>query len=163
MTKTNKCSKNRTRQLLAGWFALFMYVLASSPIGAGIAAALGTLDVDHQALLQMSPAGPCLVLHHQQKCADHEHHAVARALTFFSQSAGDTDPDHLVQFSGVDGFWRDTQQIVSSATSEVHVDLFLAESITAFAYPLAYDLPPPGPPPDIVGNLFCLRSTILLI
>jgi hypothetical protein len=150
---------NRMTRLLAGWFGLVIYVFASSPIGAGSVALFGTLDVDHQALMKMSSAGPCLVLHHQQKCTDHEHHAVANALTFFSRPAG----DHIVQFSGVDGFWRDTQEIDSSACSEVHIDLFRLESITAFANQLVHDFPPPGPPPDIAGNLFCPRSTVLRI
>jgi hypothetical protein len=154
---------NRMSRLLAGWFALVMYALASSPLGAGIVAIFGTLDTDHQAMLRMSPTGPCLVLHHQQKCDDHEHHAVARALNFFARPVGETDPDHLVQFSSVDGFWRETQQIVFCNDSDSHTDVIWSESISISANLTRYSLPPPGPPPDTSSDLLCLRSTVLLI
>lgn len=163
MAKTDKSANRRMNRLFAGWFALVMYALASSPLGAGIVAVFGTLDADHQATLKMSPAGPCLVLHHQQICDDHEHHAVARVLTFFARPIGETDPDHIVQFSSVEGFWREPQQIVLCNDLDFHADLISPASITVFPDLIHLSLPPPGPPPDTLFDILCLRSTVLLI
>ena len=150
VTITYRPFTKRMAQFSAGWFALVMYAFASSPIGTGILTVFGTLDTDHQAMLQMSATGPCLVLHHQQICAGHEHHAVARALTLFARPFTDKDPDHVLQFCGVDGFWRDTHQIVSINDSEAQAELILTESNPKSANLQPYLFPRPGPPPDSI-------------
>lgn len=163
MMKTKPRSNTRTRQLLAGWLALLLYAGASSPLGVGIVAVFGTIDPDHKALLQMSSDGICLVLQHEQKCVCHEHHMVARMLTFFAQPAENIDPDHVVKFASAEGFWRDSLRVFSCEDSDIHADLILSElSSTSSTLP-RYSLPPLGPPPDTLSNLICLRSTVLLI
>ena len=104
-----------------------------------------------------------LVLHHEGKCSEHYHGAVAKALALFAQPASETDPDHVVQFAGSDGFWRDTQLIVVSGNSSDQPAILPIENLPSFEIQLLALLPPPAPPPDTVGNLLSLRSTVLLI
>jgi len=150
-------------RLLAGWCGVLLYMGAFSPIGMGVAAILGTIDPDHHAILQPGSDGMRLVLHHQGKCSEHKHHAVARALSFFAQPASENNPDHVVQFGAGNGVWRNSQLVVLSEDS-VDQSAAVVELcvFTARVQPTRL-LPPPGPPPDIVGNLLNVRSTVFLI
>ncbi len=150
-------------RLLAGWCGLLLYVGVFSPVGMGVVALLGTMDPDHHAFLQPGPGGMQLVLHHDAKCSGHQHHGVARALTFFSQPAGATDPDHVVQFAAGAGIWCDNQQIVSKEIVGEQTEFVHVESVSFAAHQPTYFLPPPGPPPGTVAGLLNLRSTVLLI
>jgi hypothetical protein len=129
----------------------------------GMAAVLGTLDPDHRASLQPGTIGMRLVLHHEVACIGHKHHAVARALNIFAQPASETDPDHIVQFAGGDGFWRDAQATVVDEDLVEQPIIATAYSILLNTYPSVRALPSTGPPPDTVGNLLNIRSTVLLI
>lgn len=150
-------------RIFAGWCGLLLYVSAFSPIGLGVTALLGTIDTDHHALFQPGTNGARLVLHHEGDCSSHQHHAIARALSLFAQPASNTDPDHIVQFAGGDGFWIDTQVIIDSgdiieqpAGSRDMSDFLSGSGVVE-------SLLPPDSPPDIVGNLLNVRFTVLLI
>ncbi|NOS68944.1 MAG: hypothetical protein HOP33_03355 [Verrucomicrobia bacterium] len=156
-------TSNNIFRLLAGWCALLLYVGVFSPLGMGAVALLGTIDPDHHALFQPGTGGMRLVLHHEGKCSEHQHGAVTRALTLFAQPASQTDPDHVVQFAGSDGFWRDTQLIIVSGNSFDQPAILPIENLPSFEIQLLALLSPPAPPPDTVGNLLSLRSTVLLI
>lgn len=156
-------TSNNIFRLLAGWCALLLYVCVFSPLGMGAVALLGTIDPDHHALFQPGTGGMRLVLHHEGNCSEHHHGAVARALALFAQPASETDPDHVVQFAGSDGFWRETQLIVAGENSCDQPVILPIENLPSFTIQLLALLPPRAPPPDTVGNLLGLRSTVLLI
>lgn len=154
---------NNLLRLLAGWCGLLLYVGAFSPIGMGVTALLGAIDPDHQALFQPGAGGTRLVLHHEGKCSEHHHHAIARALTVFSQPASATDPDHVLQFSSASSFTRNFQIIVSAANQSEPIAVAFAEPVSFVANRPIHALPPSRPPPGDVEKLLCLRSTVLLI
>ncbi|MFO1512651.1 MAG: hypothetical protein U1F83_07025 [Verrucomicrobiota bacterium] len=161
--KVNQRKNNIRLRLLAGWCGLLFYLGAFSPLGVGAVALLGTIDPDHQAVLQPTGDGMRLVLHHQGNCIGHHHRVVAQALTLFAQSASATDPDHVVQFADGNGFWHSTQLMISDETS-CELPLFdMNESIANWARLPICSQPPPAPPPDAGGNLFNVRSSVLLI
>ena len=156
----NNCSLLR---LFAGWCGLLLYVGAFSPIGLGVTALLGTIDADHHALFQPGTNGTRLVLHHEGNCSSHQHHAIARALSLFAQPASNTDPDHVVQFAGGDGFWRDFQLVVIGANSSEQPVMHSDVPVLFHSLQLVRALPSSRPQPDIVGNLFNVRFTVFLI
>lgn len=151
-------------RLLAGWCGLLLYVVAFSPFGASIIAVLGTLDVDHRAYLQPKANGMRLVLHHEVVCSSHEHHFVAKALAIISQPTSEADPDHVIQFGIGDGFWRDLQQSVVVSGDLVERGVAAnGFSVLLNNHRSVRALPPMGTPPDVVGNLLNIRSTVLQI
>jgi hypothetical protein len=161
--KVNQRKNNIRLRLLAGWCGLLFYLGAFSPLGVGAVALLGSIDPDHQAVLQPTGDGMRLVLHHQGNCVSHHHRVVAQALTLFAQSASATDPDHVVQFADGNGFWHSAQLIVSGeALCELPLFDWI-ESTSSWAQQSICSLPPPAPPPENGGNLFNVRSSVLLI
>ena len=150
------------RQITAAC-GLLLYLVAFSPVGMAALALLGTLDPDHQALFKPSTDGLSLVLHHGPKCAAHQHGAIARTLTIFSEPASPTDPDHVVSFGNGESLWRNSQPIVSADNSLACVLSVPMESTLRVPTETKAPLPPPDPPDGWQGNLRCLRSTILLI
>jgi len=164
MFKMSKRSEIRpTFRLLSGWLGLVLYLCAFSPVGMGAAALLEIFDSDHHASLQ--PGANCmrLVLRHDVKCSAHQHHSVARTLTFFAQPATTTEPDHVLQFASGDGVWREAQEIVWNENIEEHSHVSLAANFFSFQNKTDYSIPPPWPPPDSVNNLLSIRFTVLLI
>jgi hypothetical protein len=150
-------------RLIAGWCGLLIYVAVLSPFGMGVAAILGALDPNHHAVLQPGASEMRLVLRHDVKCAGHHHGIVARALTLFSQPTSATNPDHVLQFSSVTGFTRDSQLIVPSASQSEPIVVVLVEPV-ACAEPIPVRFrPSPRPPPGDAGKLLSLRSTVLLV
>lgn len=148
---------------LAGWCGLLLYLGAFSPVGIGATALLAAVDPDHEMLVHAGATGPQLVLHHQACCAGHHHRAVARMLSLFAQPAGDTNPDHVLQFSSAAGVKRDSQVVLPSVNQSGFTVVVFAEPVTLFPirpFLLAF---PPRPPPDAGGQLLALRSTVLLI
>jgi len=148
---------------IAGAGGLLLYLVAFSPVGMAIVALLGTFDSDHQALFKPSADGFDLVLHHEAKCVTHQHHAIARTLTIFSQPASPTDPDHVVNFGGGESRLRNSQTIVSASKSLECAPFVPTESVLKVSAEIRSSFPLPDPPDGPIGNLRCVRSTILLI
>lgn len=148
---------------IAGTCGLLLYLAAFSPVGMATLALLGTLDSDHQIVFKPSLDGLSLVLHHQAKCVTHQHHAIARALTIFSQPASPTDPDHVVSFGGGESLLCDSPTIVSASKSLECAQFVPTESVLKLAVETKPSLPLPNPPDGPIGNLRGVRTTILLI
>ena len=142
---------------------LLLYLAAFSPVGVVTAGLLGKLDPDHQAFFKHSMDGLSLVLHHGAKCAAHQHRAIARALTLFSQPASSTDPDHVLKCGGGESLLRESQPIVSAQNALERAQFFPTESVVKVPFETKATLPRPDPPDSSTGNLCCLRSTVLLI
>ena len=150
-------------RLLAGWFALLLYVGALSPIGMGAVALLGAIDPDHQVLFQAGAEGARLTLHHEARCTGHHHGTVARVLTLFAQPASNDNPDHVLQFGAATGLKRDSQVMLPSANQSGFTVVIFAEPVAVCApRPFQFSASP-RPPPDSVAQLLALRSTVLLI
>jgi hypothetical protein len=163
MKKASAYRSNRPFRLFAGWIGLMLYLFAFSPVGMGVVALLGTMDIDHHVYFQPAANGMRLLLHHEAICASHKHHAVARALNIVAQPASETDPDHVVQFAGGDSFIRETQLAAEGQDSATQPTLDCDFSFVFSDFRRVISLPPTGPPPDFFGNLLNIRSTVLLI
>jgi hypothetical protein len=150
------------RQVAAA-FGLLFYLVALSPIGMATVALLGALDSDHQALFKPSVDGLSLVLHHPAKCVPHQHHAIARTLTLFSQPASPTNPDHVVRFASSERLLRDSQPIIFAENSLQWDQFVPAEPVLTVSAETKPPLPMPDPPDGTIGNLRSLPSTVLLI
>ena len=148
---------------VAGWGALALYLVIYAPAGLGLAALAGSFDCNHRVQVRSGERGSALVLHHGRNCTGHRHGAVARALTFFAQRAGDTDPDHIIQFSTVDALsskWQLSLPLLQGSEQAVAV---LTEVVLGPSADAAQHFALPRPPPGECGAARCLRSTVLLI
>jgi len=162
-TASRSASTHSVVQLISGWCALLVWVAVYSPVGLGVAAAVGCLDRDHHLRIHAGEQGLQLVLHHGPNCTAHRHGIVARALTVFAQPASATDPDHVIQFSAADNSSGPTQLTVSRPANSELSGVVVAETFLCCARETRPSLIPTHPPPDERGQLLCLRSTLLLI
>ena len=161
----NRCLSHRRdiRHQFAGWCGLLLYVLIFSPVGVAATSLLGTLDADHHAIIQPGADGMRLVLRHDGGCARHQHHAVARVLTWFATPTSAANPDHVLQFSSAPSLIRDSQPVIppSNQTGLGVVHFAAPDSLVAIS--LVQLIPQFHPPPDHGRQVCCPRSTVLLI
>ena len=157
--------RSKTFRLFAGWWALALYVSASSPIGAAATAAIGALDRNHQVTVKAEAGGMCVVLRHRPRCGVHHHGVVARALTVFAHPASATDPDHVLQFNAPIAYACDSQPQAALPTSERLAHTAILPGVTV-AWLSNNDFQAAvltHAPPGDAGRLLTLRSTVLLI
>lgn len=161
----NRCPSHRRdiRHQFAGWCGLLLYVLIFSPVGVAATSLLGTLDADHHAIIQPGADGMRLVLRHEGGCAEHQHHAVARVLTWFATPTRLANPDHVLQFSSAPSLIRDSQPVISPSNQTGFGAVHFAAPDSFVATSPVQLIPQFHPPPDLARLLRCLRSTVLLI
>lgn len=148
---------------LTGWAALLLYVGAFSPVGAGVVSLAGSLDPNHHALIQTDARGTRVVLHHEQTCAPHHHGLVARTLTLFAAPVNGGDPDHVLKFGGPDSFSRPVHFAAPATANFALPEFALSETGLWSALESCVFAIATHPPPDGRGQLFYVRSTVLLI
>lgn len=148
---------------LFGWALLSVYVSLSSPFGAQIAAALGSLDRDHRLILQAGDGGIRVVLHHDHYSAAHHHGLAARTLALFAKPASATDPDHVLQFSTTTSLARGSQSFATAPETLKQNALPNVEVIACSRRDNFFASVPMHAPPVGGGLLACLHSTVLLI
>lgn len=150
-------------RLLAGWWALLLYLGAFSPLGVGGAGLLGLFDPDHEVVMQAGRDTMRVVLHHRGNCPPHQHGTVARTLTLFTQPASATDPDHVLQFGATISLLKKSETLAPFTPVGGETIASGAKTASPFA---AVTCPLPlsaHPPPEISARLLCLRSTVLLV
>lgn len=148
---------------LVAWMALLLYAGMCSPLGVGLAMALGLLDRDHRVELQTGAHEVRVVLHHQVVGRGHQHGWVARTFTVFATPARSNQPDHVLSFGAVSSVSLAPQSHGTIETSEG-----LPASHTAPPGLIAANRPVSGcasvhPPPMDDATRRSLRSIVLLI
>jgi hypothetical protein len=148
---------------VGGWSALALYLLAYAPAGLGLAALVGSFDGSHQVQVISGERGLALVLHHVRNCAGHRHGALARALTCIAQRASATNPDHVLQFSGIDTLSAKSQLVPPPLPGLEPPAIAATEVALGSSDDSAQSFARPRPPPGEGGPIRCLRSTVLLL
>jgi hypothetical protein len=150
-------------RLIAGWCAFLLYLGGCSPLGFALAALAGSLDPNHQLLIDTGSQGGRLILHHGGACASHHHGLAARGLTLFAQPATAGNPDHILQFCSADTLKGRSQTSASQPESRsvlLHFNCgeFLAHNARVVVSAISADSAARGDLAQV-----CLRSTVLLI
>ena len=157
-------NRSNWSRLSAGWCALALYVLACSPVGAGLTALIGSLDSNHQLLIGAGQRGNRLVLHHDSRSASSHHHGVAaRALTLFAQPNNAGSPDHVVQLSSPDTLKGESRTSASNPKCGHVVLLVPGRECLARAHLSSASTLAPAYSLDAGTPSLALRSTVLLI
>jgi hypothetical protein len=150
--------------LVAGWVALALYLLAYAPAGLGFAALVGAFDCNHQVRVRYGERGMALGLHHGRDCPGHRHGTIARTLTCFAQPSRVTDPDHVIQFAAADLLPPMAQPGPPSFQGPEHPAAAPTEVVFGMAAGTAPRLAlPRSPPGECDPVVRCLHSTVLLI
>lgn len=79
------------------WFVILSLFFHQFPLLAFGAAAIASLDSDHEVLTSFDSTHIRIVLHHRAMTSEHRHGSAARLLTFGSSSSGE-HADHELHF-----------------------------------------------------------------
>lgn len=154
-----------TLRLVCGIGLVMLYLAATTPLTPALTVLLAMADRSHQVSVQPALGGIQVVLRHD--CVNnltHRHGLLARALTRISQGATPGRPDHVIQFAASPISDRAPALVCSPASDAPVPGLLLPANLPPrMAWPLTVSPGALSPPPDSLGALVNVRSTVLLI